>query len=289
MDNQPPQQNNVSPDSPTDSDPQPSQSNPSSGGGMKVLQPISSDLTPSSATPNIPTATTSGAASPEPAESVATSTPTNLPFNTPPSQPVPNSTYPDATHSTADTNTVKATDISNESDKTKVIVVCIWLIGAFISIPAALSLFGTAKILSYGISGGAGSIVTVINVVYLLIGVGIILRKEMARIAFVVLAVIGLLLSVYGTFNYFKAAHAVSNSESQAIVITQREITQYQNNKSIPDSQKQVIVSELKQTLAREEKAAHSTVKLYNLIPAYLIALIPLIFLTRPSVKEQFS
>jgi disulfide bond formation protein DsbB len=246
---------------------------PAPRNSMKALQPISSDLTPSSATP---------------APAI------NLPFNTPPPRAAASSIYPAAIHGTIPpapdpSTTEPAGNLASQSDKTKIIVACIWLIGAFIAIPAALSLFGTVKILSYGIGGGTGGLVTAIEVVDVLVGVGIIFRKEMARIVYIVLAIIGFILSLYGTTIYFKDLHAVSNSESQAITSTQNEITNYQNNTSIPSAQRQQVVSELQQDLAHEKKEQKPVFGLLNLIPDYFIALVPLIFLTRPSVKEQFS
>lgn len=208
------------------------------------------------------------------------------------------SIYPDATHGTGVTTPpVQAAEtvpevtetLAHKPERTKFIIAGIWLIGAFIAIPAALSIFGIVRILGYG-GGAVGSLAGAVDILYVLVGIGIALRKEMARVVYVVLAVIGLIFSVIGTFNYLAYTQKISSQQASATAQAQQTIVQTENNKSLSASERQRIVQNVQNNLALEKKTDQaSEVGLLNLIPDYLIALVPLIFLTRQSVKDQFN
>jgi hypothetical protein len=85
----------------------------SSYGGMKVIQPISSDLTIDTVPTTPPTATALPAEQAQPATPVAQ----DLPFNTPPPRPVaPSSVYPDPTQGFNATNNQVSSPADNKKD-----------------------------------------------------------------------------------------------------------------------------------------------------------------------------
>ncbi|HUC88395.1 MAG TPA: hypothetical protein VMR95_04620 [Candidatus Binatia bacterium] len=187
---------------------------------------------------------------------------------------------------------------SKSMDKSKVIIILITILGIYIAGSALIGLIGGVRLLSFGIARSTGGILTAIDIVYLIIGAGIIFRRELARIVYIVIAVIGLVLSSIGLYSYF---HSVSNAsslqqQSRQLIIasTNKEIANYQSNTSIPANQKAQIIQEIKNTENGELKTPdYPTVIVEKtigpLIEGYAIAIIPLIFLTRPTVKEEFS
>ncbi|HXB16951.1 MAG TPA: hypothetical protein VNV44_14545 [Solirubrobacteraceae bacterium] len=71
------------------------------------------------------------------------------------------------------------------------------VIGALVAIPALLALLGTAAIRLGGSSTGTG-IAAIFDFAYLLLGVGLMMRRELARQIYCVLAVISLVLDLGG-------------------------------------------------------------------------------------------
>lgn len=230
----------------------------------------------------------------------------------------PSAIYPETTGGLPEkpTNEVSHGDnqstSSNDDKLTKLIIIGVIALGVFIAVPALLSIIGWAKIISYGninALGKTGVLIYTIDAIYLIVGVGLILRKEFARITYVVIGVILLLIGLYGTINYFRESHSISGvaayyTEEVASAQTgvngdQTTISSYQNNTSIPASQKQQIISELEGNLKQDQqqlkqlkqlqKQNSGISSLVKLIPTYLLAILPLVFLTRPRVKEVFS
>lgn len=131
----------------------------------------------------------------------------------------PRSIYPEATNGVSSEHINNSNNVDNPPRKsindtlTKLISIGIIALGIYIALPALLSLVGWATIISYGGINSlskAGTPIYIIDVIYLIVGVGIILRKELARLAFVIIGVILLFIGVLGTINYFRQNHTVS-------------------------------------------------------------------------------
>lgn len=230
-----------------------------------------------------------------PATPPVASAPTPAPTGPAPN-PSPNSIYPDATAG------LKITDNLNNENPTKdkegaktnkpptLIIALITIFGAYLAVTALLGLVGSLKLLSFGVVRTSGAVISIIDVVYIIVGLGIILRKEIARVAYIVIAVIGLGLSVYGTVKYFQSLNNVTNAQQQYISSTNAQISGYQNNPAIPSGQKKQITQQLKNDENTQIKLISKEKKdsIAPLIEGYAIAIVPLIFLTRPSVKKEF-
>ncbi len=135
-------------------------------------------------------------------------------------------------------------------------------------------------------------------ILYLLLGIGIIFKKEIARQIYIILAVLGLLLTIYTTYNYFSVGRHVSNGYANQVAGDKQAISNYQHNSLMSSSQKQSVIQGLRNQLSQDEKYQQTFNNTYNkaqnhlvfiLIGDYALAILPLIFLTRPSVVEQFN
>ncbi len=195
-------------------------------------------------------------------------------------------------------NTIQTTA---ESNKNNLIILLVIILGAYTAISALVGIFASTLAISYGFIG-AGGLLIAIDVIYILIGIGLILRKELARFVYVVLAILGLLLTIYGTVHIFnshafKVIDYVKTQETQTINRDQQQITNIQNNNpstglQLTDVQKQQAIQNLQLNISRIKKSRDklSNSRLYfGLIQGYLLAIVPLVFLTRPSVKKLFS
>jgi hypothetical protein len=228
------------------------------------------------------------------------------------------SIYPEATKGLSDDtvneNEPAARQVTKPADNTltKLIIVGVIALGIFIAVPAIFSIIGSVKIISYGnisVFDKAGIAIYIIDAIYLIVGVGLILRKELARIAYVVIGIILLLIGLYGTVKYFRESHSVSGSAAiyadettsaqTGVNGDQTTISNYENNTSIPAAQKQQIISGLESDLKKDQQQLSQDKQLQKqnsginalvkLIPTYLLAILPLVFLTRSKVKEVFS
>lgn len=177
------------------------------------------------------------------------------------------------------------------------IVIAVMIVGALIALPAFLGLIGSASI-SFTNARSDTAYAVAFDLAYLILGVGLILRRELARQVYVVLAVISLIFVGFATIevatlNGVRATSGVARVPSEA-ARTQASIERIQDDRHIAAVQKQRIARELQREVARyraEVVVAHEaepdTYK--ALIPGFLLALIPLVFLTRPSVKNVFN
>ena len=82
------------------------------------------------------------------------------------------------------------------------IAIVVIALGALIAIPALLGLVIGTTYLSYGFLGGGAAVLAAIDLLYLLLGVGLMARRELARSAYVVLALVGLVLNVVGLVGF---------------------------------------------------------------------------------------
>jgi hypothetical protein len=196
----------------------------SANGGMKVIQPLSPDLRANADLPQAPT--------PEPPTYDArVRNPQNLasPGATPPLQPRPNpnSIYPNPTQDVssspnqpatyaADTATVAEQPVAPAGNKAKIIVAIVMAIGAFIVVTAALSLIAWIRVLMLpGTSSGSSILGPILTGGQVLLGLGILMRRELARQIYVVLAVISLVFSVFGHISITISAIRLVSSNKQ--------------------------------------------------------------------------
>ncbi|HUD05731.1 MAG TPA: hypothetical protein VMR18_02335 [Candidatus Saccharimonadales bacterium] len=286
-------------------DPQPSNSPPQNQ--SKVLRPSQSfvEEMKSAASPALPVsqpALTPQAQNNQNAVPQAQTLKVDSPNST---QPAVNSVYPEISKGFGISNSQavaspekKPSTNSKSNDKSMVIKILITILGVYIASSALLGLFAGLKLLSFGIARSTGGILTVIDIVYLVVGAGIVFRREIARIVYVVLAVVGLVLSSVGLYSYIHATSGSNSLEQQSkqsiIASTNKEIANYESSTTIPTNQKTQIIQEIKNTENNELNSPEYptvTVKktIVPIIEGYAIAIIPLIFLTRPSVKEEFN
>ena len=122
----------------------------------------------------------------------------------------------------------------------------------------------------------------------LLVGIGILRKKETARLIFVVMAIISLIGSISGTGYYIYAANTIRITTQNKLDSLDNQLKQCQNNATFSPDQQQTCATNIKK---EQEDVRHSG-SMKGFIPILLIgyatAIIPPIFLTRPSVKAQF-
>jgi hypothetical protein len=168
----------------------------------------------------------------------------------------------------------------------------IMVFGAVIALFAAQNLFNWIRIVSGPYGKTAEDILGLtLNAVELLLGIGIIMRREIARSMYVSVATILLLLSLFGTYSYLKASHTINVDQKEVVSQIQKDITMYQNDSSIPTSERSQLVSELQnnKNAELESLTKGNTRLLWPLIEGYLITIAPIVFLTRPAVRKNFK
>lgn len=129
------------------------------------------------------------------------------------SVPLSSSIYPDVDNDKKE-NLDKSDllDYKNiKSTKTKLIIVIVIILGAIIATQSLLGLVGWLRLLSFGFAASTSKLVITIDVIYLLIGIGLILRKEFTRICYVLLALISLVLLIYGTYHIYNLNNSRPN------------------------------------------------------------------------------
>ncbi|HWB39260.1 MAG TPA: hypothetical protein VG604_03405 [Candidatus Saccharimonadales bacterium] len=284
---------------------------PASAAAMPVAEPQPAAPVPAPpVTPSMPTNPDPPVPAPQPvpAQAPATLAPGVSPATVTPAPAIPPATatpvapdmssiYPNATvgltaaeHS--DPTTVDPVAAATKARLTSPVIIVIIVVGALIAIPAFISLIGNSSLITYGFGGKA--LLKAFDVLDILLGIGIILRKQIARIIYVVLALISLALSIYGLIHYASVIHkaysAVNSLAAQAIADDEKTITETQNNKYLTDSEKQTIIQEAQDNMDTAKKIKGEVKADYaKFAGIYVISLIPLVVLTRPKVKAQFS
>jgi len=221
-----------------------------------------------------------------------------------PVPPSPNSIYPEATrgvgaHSDQTASTTNTIEHPSEKPKgnnsEQLIILAVIVLGILNALPALLRLIGSTKLISLGFVNGTSFVITLIDIIYLVIGVGLILRREIARAAYIFLAVILLILAIYGTFHTYSIEHNQSTQQGNLEVQLQYDVSYCLTRPA--SQQRNEIVQQLEKDINNNQQPKQtclSTLGITNnqyvaLIPSYLFAVIPLVFLTRPRVKEVFS
>lgn len=276
------------PQSPTN--PPPDTSRPLLG-GQKVVQPTSAILNEIQSQPTGTSLT--------PVRASETTLP---PLQAQPQSPQPTSRYPTATEGIGAAHgqnallnsTEQTDDDTNKKNAAQVVVVFIMVLGACIAISALLSLVSWSRIISFGSLSATNAFVRFIDAVYVLLGLGIMFRKNIARMIYIFIAIITLALSAFGTIRIVTQQHSQSAKSANLQIQLQYDIS-YCLTKP-PSQQRNQMVQQLEKdinTKQQPDQTCYAALGIRSneyvaLIPGYLIAIIPLIFLTRTSVKEQF-
>lgn len=165
------------------------------------------------------------------------------------------------------------------------------IFGAIMVILSATSLISWIRISKLpGASNGSNIVAVLLDALELLLGIGILLRRETARMLYVIVAVILLLVSFLGTYNYFHAINRVNGAQKVNITLIQQEIKKTQNDHSLAADSKAQTIQQLQGEVNAEQHSVDSTKRLLlPLIEGYVITVLPLVFFTRPKVKEVFD
>lgn len=185
-------------------------------------------------------------------------------------------------------------DVPSTRQNASLIVVCIIALGALIAVPAFVTLLEGASLLhiAFATAGGVLLIGYAIDLALLLIGIGLILRKERARVLCLVLAVISLVFLVIRTPDYLNAISPASHAAASATSLAQRDLAAIRADPTIPAADKQQDIASLRlriDQLTADQAVVAGDYSVGRLVIEYLLILTPLVFLTRPAVKREFS
>ena len=168
--------------------------------------------------------------------------------------------------------------------------------------PALLGLLGGSSLISLRYIGiGAAFGLVLVDLAYVALGVGLMLRKELARQIYVVIAVIGIVFAVIGTAGYVQD-HGLSATTAgaptaayfqQRIAQTEARVAQVGSETNMTPAARSATLAALRAQLTIEQldyANSRGVGGAYGgLVFAWLLALGPLVLLTRPAVKSRFS
>jgi len=188
--------------------------------------------------------------------------------------------------------------------KNSIVSVVVTILGLYITVSPFVSFFVTPIIISllFGnnviqVSGQTlllasfSNPMTILSAVfYVLVGIGIILRKELARIAYIILVIISLIMSITNFYSYTQVVHAsgsivaeISSDMAGGAAAAQTEARQ--------QHQLQSGAREDSAATPRSRSSTYSSIIFASFVlsvVAFLINIVLLIFFTRPSVKKLF-
>jgi uncharacterized membrane protein len=166
------------------------------------------------------------------------------------------------------------------------LVIAVMIVGALVALPALLGLLGSASI-SFGASKGGTTFGALIDIAYVILGVGLMLRRELARQVYVVLVVISLILLTVSAVGAL-ASNNIGRTGSAAQQVNAVIATE-QADRGTSVAEKQRNIASMRRGLAKLEANEHPGLTgTSGLIPGFLLAFIGLVFFTRPAVKEVF-
>jgi len=275
-------------------------SNMSPNAGMKVIQPISSSDQLEQATIPVPTSvaqsqavSSAGSADSAPTQPVQTAQPASVyptPQGTPPiSQPL-SSLYPTPGQTPPPNIASAAANSSNNS----AIITGVAILGGLIALVASGSLLAWINSTTVpGVNAGARIIALLISGGSLLLGIGIIMRREIARVIYVFLAGVALLFSVFSIYGYLSAVHSEHRISQATVTSIDKVIQQTEANSGLSALQKAAIVQQLQrnESAAKADFLGATATRAFTsaLVGDVVVTVLPLIFLTRPRVKAVFS
>ena len=149
--------------------------------------------------------------------------------------PKPSSIYPEATggygnapYNALDSNSDKS-KTDKENNSTKLIIVIVTIIGGLIAGGALYEIIAWSIIILGSKIGSNYGLFIIPDILYLVLGVGIVLRRELARIIYVFLAILGLIIGSIGIISFLSSINSQNSRNNalytQAIVNTQNQIT----------------------------------------------------------------
>lgn len=173
-----------------------------------------------------------------------------------------------------------------DKQSSKVIVAFVIIFGAFIAAVSSMALLYSVRFIRIGGTAVVLSLIT--SGLGIILGLGIVARRELARAIFVVLSVITLIVALYYTYDYFKIARKLNSySQSQKEQIHET-IVRYQNNNSLPQATKEKLINNLKRQESLNNNGFSRTITI-RLIGNYTMSILAIVFFTRSRVKEVFQ
>lgn len=173
----------------------------------------------------------------------------------------------------------------------KVLGVIVALVSLYIAI------FDLRSISIYGL--GTNVVISLILTLLLFItGIGIFQRNDIARSFYLVLALLVLGFSVWGTYKYISSVHQSDLANSQASSSykssEQTLIYAYEHDPSLTPSQRQQDIQNvqkeyLSQPYSKQQPEKIAGFALWQIITYYSLAIIPVLFLTRKRLKQYFN
>ncbi len=159
-----------------------------------------------------------------------------------------------------------------------------------------LSVLSLLSWVSVGLKSSTEVIGLILALVQLGLGIGIIMKKEIARLGYIIASSILLIFSLFGTFNYIHQQNQVDKVNNPQLTSLQNTIQNYQNDSSLSLSRKATILKSLQKSEAvvisqqiSLNEVGKTMIPLRNVVVGYLIAILPIAFLTRSRVKKVFS
>ncbi len=183
------------------------------------------------------------------------------------------------------------------------ILIGVMLLGLVIAGSSLLALLGTVTTPSYSATGGK-TLFTVVEFGELMLGMGIMLRLDVARQLYVVLTSIGIVLGVVaivvalasGSNISSAAAKGVTTASSQTVVATnlRSEIAADEQSSALSAPQRESRVNALRSELAHTEAgSATGPIDSRGLtefaLTSFLLSVFALFFFTRNRVKRVFA
>jgi hypothetical protein len=220
-------------------------------------------------------------------------------FSPPPQRPLveppaPSVTTPQQPPTEPHTAVDKPSPSNGEHQVLKTLII---VLSIAILIPPVLSLTHIAQAISFGAIGSHTiAIGYVADVFYIALGLGLLLRKEIARIAYVVVACLSLVLLVFGTIKLISNEHKSQAPPGSSVQVQVQYDIAYCLGQP-PSQTRDQIVQELQANMGSHQLPARTCNgslgvignQLVGLIPAYLIVVVPLVFLSRRQVKALFT
>ena len=166
-------------------------------------------------------------------------------------------------------------------------VAIVFALGGLITLASAYSLFIIIQLTSSGYISVLGYLEAVVT---LILGVGIMMRYELARMLYVFVSILVLAVSTYSLYRVIKIEHTIHTSTVAELANANQRLVGYQNSNTYTPSQKQTFINITQNEIASIQKYEGQYNKQFLLlIPGYLIAILPLIILTRPQIKAVFD
>lgn len=176
-------------------------------------------------------------------------------------------------------------------------------IGLLFLASALYALTRDTNLISLGyLNVSSSSAVVTLEIIYVGLGVGVLARRELIRELCVLVAMIGVVAALYGTYNYVsqvnidQPAALLATAKAQShVTVLQRDITTVsaQNNAG-PSVQDDTELAALDQDLTSAQSQAQTDAgrerwNFGGLFLAWVLALLPLALLTRPRVLARFT